>query len=424
MNACFVVLEPVNHLYKVIEAAKRRGYDILVIHSMDLGASGAYRAGFEAIDEAVRIPGWDDESAVVSLIETRLAGRRLVGTYAGIESSLPVEAMLRMHAGLPGHDVARLRQLLNKRWVRERLLEAGLTALRCFDPREVIVSGQFPADLASGFLKPICGTGSIHVTRCRSLDDLARGLDDWDRQLRRFRAVHLHHLALGGDLFLEEAAVGELMSLEGWVADGVYVPVGITSRTVLRRDESVEMGAVFPYAHPLHERIVAKIADIHAALGLRHGPTHTELIVSPSGEVELVELNVRFVGSDVLLLMNQALGLRVEDALCALACGEVPTGQDYTPRGFACLQLMLAPEGTEQLESVEIDTSLVDDFTLMKPIGFRFESTGFQQDQIARFLISDTSYDGVIRKAAQVRAGARINGLLLTDSPNNVVLLR
>jgi hypothetical protein len=94
MSECFVVLEPVNHLYKVIEAAQRMGKHVLVVHSMDLGASGAYRAGFEAIDQTLRIPAWDDEPAVLRLIEEALTGRRLVGTYAGIESSLPVEAVL------------------------------------------------------------------------------------------------------------------------------------------------------------------------------------------------------------------------------------------------------------------------------------------------------------------------------------------
>ncbi|MBA3772373.1 MAG: ATP-grasp domain-containing protein [Ramlibacter sp.] len=423
MSDCFVVFEPVNHMYKLIEAAKRAGRHTVVFHTMDLATGSIYKAGLESIDESWRLDSWDDAGAALRFVNAKLEGRRVCGTYGGVEPALPLETVVREQAGLPTHGAALMRQLLNKQWVRNRLRDAGLSRLRMFDPRAVLAEGRFPEGVSGAFLKPIQGLGSIHVTQCRTLDDVARGMDIWDRELQKYRPVFRHHLTSGGGLFLEEEVTGELMSLEGWVANGRYTPLGLTSRTVLTRDVSVEMAATFAYEHPLRERIVEKMTAVHKVLGLVHGPTHAELIVTPDGEVELVELNVRFAGYDIMMIVGYALDLPIEEALLEVACGGVPALQPLPPvrGGYVSMEMLLAPSGTEQLDSVEVDCDAVFDVTQTKPTGHHFDSTDFQSDQILRYLVRDSSYDGVLKKAAAVRYGARVNGKQLADDPNNIV---
>jgi hypothetical protein len=423
MSDCFVVFEPVNHMYKLIEAAKRAGRRTVVFHTLDLVTGTIYQAGLNSVDEAWRLDSWDDEEAVLRFVNEKLAGRRVCGTYGGVEPALVLETRVREQAGLPTHGPALMRNLLNKQWVRRQLREAGLSRLRMFDPRAVLAEGRFPEGVSGAFLKPVQGLGSIHVTHCHTLEDVARGMDVWDRQLQKVRPVFEHHLASGGGLFLEEEAAGELMSLEGWVANGRYTPLGLTSRTVLSRDVSVEMAATFAYEHPLRDRIVEKITAVHKTLGLVHGPTHAELIVTPGGEIELVELNVRFAGYDIMSIISYALDLKMEELLLEVACGGDPGLQPLPPvrGGYVSMEMLLPPSGTERIDSVELDHDAIFDYTATKPIGHVFESTDFQSDQFARYLVRDTSYEGVLKKAAAVRHGARLNGKQLADDPNNVV---
>jgi hypothetical protein len=285
MQDCFIVLEPANHVYKVIEAAAARGLHVIAFHSMPLRAEGAYRAGMLAIGECHQIASWEDEQAIFARVRETLGARRLAGTYTGYESLLPLDARLREQAGLPTHGPGTLERLLDKRWVRGRLRAAGLSSLADFDARAVLADGVWPLPGRAAFLKPVTGSGSVHVSRCTSVADVAAGMRDWDERRIGFNLLQKQHLMRAGDLFLEQEADGELMSLEGFVFEGRYTPLGLTSRTLLGRDTTVEMGATFPYEHPLRAAIEAKVKAFHQALDLRHGATHTELIVTAGGEI-------------------------------------------------------------------------------------------------------------------------------------------
>lgn len=424
MQECFIVLEPSNHLFKVAERAAARGLHVIVFHNMPLGASGEYRKGLEAIGEAHRIESWFDEAAALAQIEAVLDGRLLRGTYAGFESVLMIEADLRARYGLPTHGRELLGKLFNKRWVRTRLREQGLSALRDFDPRALLADSHWPLGERAGYLKPISGTGSIHVSRCAGLDDVRAGLAQWDADAIAFRDIQRPHLRRGGGLFLEEEAEGELMSLEGWVYEGRYHVLGLTSRTVLARDPSIEMGATFPYEHRLRERIEEKIGAIHCALGLVHGATHTELMVGPDGGIELVELNVRFGGADLLLLINFALDQSAGEVLVDLGCGIEPEPVVRGQGGYAVMQQLLAPAGTTRLDAISLDPQLVIENKMLKPAGSAIASTDHQHDHVGAFIVLGDSYASSLEKARQVRATAAINGRSIAADPNNIVVLR
>lgn len=424
MQKCFVVLEPASHMYKVIEAAAARGLHVVVFHTLDLRAEGAYRPGLEAIAEIHRFDGWEDEDEALRRVLALIGEREVVGSYAAYESLLLLDAALRERVGLPTHGRDTLAHLLDKRWVRTRLREAGLSELADFDPRAVLIDERWPLPDRAAYLKPVTGSGSVHVSRCASVADVVAGLADWDNQSIGCRPIQKQHLMRAGELFLEEEAAGELMSLEGWVYDGVYTPLGLTSRTLLRRDVAVEMGATFPYEHPRRTEIEAKIGAIHRALGLRHGATHAELIVTADGRIELVELNLRFAGSDLLLLIDMTREQSVGELLTDLACGRLPGEFGAQGRGYASVQQLLARAGTTSIDAIELPAGLVVESRMLKPLGSAIASTDFQQDHIAAFIVRDHSYEAVLDKARDVRRQARINGELLGEDRNNAVLLR
>jgi hypothetical protein len=308
--------------------------------------------------------------------------------------------------------------------VRATLREASLSHLRTIEDAELRRLTGWPFPGRAAFLKPVNGSGSLYVRRCTSLADIHEHLAEWDgksRHMKRFVADHLH---AGLGLCLEEEAVGELLSVEGYCHRGRYVPVGITDRTVLARDVSVEMGTTFPYPHPRRDEIIEKARAIHARLGIEHGPTHAELIVPPAGgEIELVELNVRFGGGDILIMVNHSLDIRFEEDLVTLAAGEGPlTELPPRPVQYVSGQDFLAPAHVRRFESMVIPGDDVFFKKIMARPGSELKSTDFQTDQVAACAVAADTYQGALDRADVVRAAVTINGERLGEDPNNVVI--
>jgi biotin carboxylase len=225
-------------------------------------------------------------------------------------------------------------------------------------------------------------------------------------------------------LFLEEEAAGELLSLEGYCYRGRYTPLGITDRAVLARDVAIEMGARFPCPHPRRDEIVQKVRAIHELLGVEHGATHTELIVPfGEGDIELVELNLRFAGGETLLQVDHAFEIQFEDDLLALAMGEAPaTAEPPRTVRYVAEEDFLAPAHIRRFESIDIPGDDVFFKKIIPKPGAELKSTNFQSDYIASLLVAADTYAGVLARVREIRAAVAINGHRLGDDPNNVVI--
>jgi biotin carboxylase len=424
MDGLFLVLEPGNHMFKVIEAAQRRGLTVVVCHSSPVSPSAPFAGAISSISHFLKVGGWRNDEGAFEAIVAWCGDRAVRGTYAGPEITLKMEARLREHYGLVGCSTKKVDLVLNKAAVRSMLSQAGLTKLRAIEDQALRELTEWPFPGRAAFLKPINGCGSTYVRRCTSLQDVREHLAAWDSSARHIRRFVADYVQAGLGMFLEEEAVGELLSLEGYCHDGRYVPIGITDRTVLARDVAIEMGNTFPCPHPRRADIVAKVEAIHELLGITHGPTHTEIIVpEDGGEPELVELNLRFAGGDILLLVNQALGITFEDDLVTLAMGEGPlTMIPKKPRCYASGQDFLAPAGLAKFESIEIPGDDVFFKKVTVKPGTALESTDFQSDHIAAYAVAADSYRGALARAMEVRAAATVNGVLLGDGVNNVVI--
>jgi biotin carboxylase len=423
MDGLFLVLEPGNHMFKVIEAAGRRGLTVVVCHSQPVSPPAPLDEALPWISQYLAIESWSDSDAAFETIRAFCGQQRVRGTYAGYEITLRMNARLRQHFGLPGPTPEKLDFLLDKAAVRDTLRKASLSSLRVVAPAEVRALTEWPFPGRAAFLKPVNGSGSIYVRRCTSLADVRELVAEWDgkaRHLKRFVADYLHS---GPGLCLEEEAVGELLSVEGYSHRGRYVPVGITDRTVLARDVSVEMGTSFPYPHPRSDEILERARAIHACLEIDHGTTHAEMIVPPSGDIELVELNVRMGGGDILIVIDHALGIRFEDDLVTLAVGEGPFNElPSRPVRYVSGQDFLAPAHVRRFDSMEIPGDDVFFRKIMVKPGTELASTDFQTDQVAACAVAADTYLGALALGDAVRAQTRINGELLGDDPNNVVI--
>ncbi|MBC7976202.1 MAG: ATP-grasp domain-containing protein [Myxococcales bacterium] len=424
MDGLFLVLEPNNHMYMVIEAAHRRGLTVVVCHGQPVAPPAPFDQALPCISHYLPVESWKDERVAFEAIAAWCGTRPVRGTYAGFEITLRTEALLRQHYGLPGNAPERIDFLLNKARVRDALREASLTRLRTLEDDEIRKLTAWPFPGRAAFLKPSNGSGSVYVRRCTTLADVHEHLAEWDGNARQMRRCVADHLQGGAGMLLEEEAIGELLSLEGYCYDGRYVPIGINDRTVLARDVAIEMGTTFPCPHPRQGEIIERVRAIHTLLGLAHGATHTELIVDmPSGDIELVEVNLRFAGGDILVLVDRAFDIRFEDDLVNLAVGEAPRIEiPETPVCYACEQDVLAPAHVRAFESLEIPGDDVFFRKVFVKLGTALKASTFQTDQIAQFAFVADSYAAALARISAIRAGLAVNGSPLGDDPNNIVI--
>jgi biotin carboxylase len=417
----YVVFEPINHMMKVIEAAKRRGLAVIVFRTQPLTTSAPYAVGADAVDVDVVIDGWTDHDALLAQVNAACEGYTVLGSYAAAEPTIPFEAKFRQQRGLPGMTPDTVTFLLNKERVRNFLFEKGLSRLKTISHEDALKKTDW-AEGEAYFFKPVNGAGSALVRKVTSLAQLQEAIAHWDAKSEVNIAWLRRFIEETNQFFLDEAAQGTLMSVEGFTVAGRYTPLGISSRTLLSRDHSIEMGICFPYRHPHEDKIVDKVRRIHEALGVTNGPTHAEVMVSDDGEVELVELNIRFIGSDGVLVINAALGARVEDQIVKVTVGEQPDIVWHPDTsGAAAFQMILPPPDMEVVESFEFPQEMIVNSRIIFPVGTKLHSTNYQNDQICSYIVRAGSYQQVLELAREVRENTRINGKLLGKNPNNVV---
>ncbi|MEU2158880.1 ATP-grasp domain-containing protein [Streptomyces sp. NPDC019396] len=249
-------------------------------------------------------------------------------------------AAIGIDLGLPWHSPETVRAVADKCEMRRVLAAAGVgetTAETVHDAAGVLKVAE-----KSGYpliCKPVRGVASKGVTRIdgpadieRALDWGATGADDLDSP----------------ELLVEPFLSGDEYSVESVSEDGAHLVVGVT-RKISEHDHFVEVGHVVPapLAAADEQRIAATVRDMLSALGVRHGVTHTEVIVSaeavhvvethlrPAGD-EIPELWARISGVDLIdVVARQAVGLKVLDDVRA-TLERTPDGPRAAAIWYAC----------------------------------------------------------------------------------------
>lgn len=416
-------LEPLNHVLKVVEAAHRKGLTPICIHNLPLSSRPPYGSAVALFEATRSISSWTDIAAMEAAFAQYAEEFEIVGTYSAAEITLVWESQIRARLGLPSNGPDLITKTLDKFLVRKVLQANQLTQISCLNQDEVLELSSWPENMVAYF-KPKNGSASAHVHRCTSMSDLQHALSAWNAQSEATLAPLKEYIHSSRGFFLEQAAEGELMSLEGLCYAGDYTVLGLTSRTVLAANPVVEMGACFPYQHPHYERIVEKVRAIHKTLGITHGATHAEVMVTEDGIVELVELNIRFVGADILMVMNAALETAIEDQLLALACGSAPATVNSAPRKFAAVQYFLTPEGEKVFQEITFPQGQIVFERIIAQVGGNLSTKANQEGFLAAFIAVEADYERLLNSVQQLRFETKVNGKTLGDQMNNRVILR
>ena len=404
-------LEPKGTILEVVRAAKARGYRIVAFttdRDLIFKAPQPYRSAAPLIDQVISINSWEQDILPVAELVNEL--NPVVGVYAGMDPCAVQCAILRERFGLPTTSPDALRTILNKYELRKTLRKAGLSKIQNYHGRQAgkwKKLGKWPFQGATYF-KPVHGFFSAFVQRCENIGDFEAAKKKWQDGVISEPPLIRNYLNSRREFHVEEAFDGELLSVEGISKGGEFESIGLLSRILYSKDPVVEMGSCFPYPHPLETRIVDLVRKAHKALNFTDGPTHTEVIVSKTRRVEIIDFNPRFVGADVLQSINNAYGLKIEEALLDFATGH-PVTLKKQANEFSCLQYVLPPTISE-FEKIDFPRDPEVKFTTQyHDPGDKITSHDKQIDYLGCYLTVKSSFKEAIEKSRALRSQIKIN---------------
>jgi biotin carboxylase len=144
---------------------------------------------------------------------------------------------------------------------------------------------------------------------------------------------------------VEELVDGPELTVNAFSIDGELHPLIVTDRITA---EPPAFGVALAHVWPSEENASAAVEVVrHAveALGIRNGPTYTQVRIAPEGP-KVMELAARLGGGHDAELCEAALGVDLNALALAAALGEDTSPPEPRPRvGGACTVFLVPPPG-------------------------------------------------------------------------------
>jgi biotin carboxylase len=209
---------------------------------------------------------------------------------------LPASLLIAKSLGFAWHTADTISATMDKAEMRARLHAAGLDDTpyqRVGGPAEL---ARFVAELdAPVIVKPPAGSGSRNVIEVAGAVAAEAA----------WRAVAPKQPST---MLAERRLDGPLLTVEAFTDNGEHAILGST-RTYFDPEGFVELGHVSPtgLGQDVETEIGQLARDALDALGVRSGPTHTEIILTANGP-RIVETHLRAAGDHIPLLVGDVTG--------------------------------------------------------------------------------------------------------------------
>ncbi|WP_372350811.1 ATP-grasp domain-containing protein [Streptomyces sp. KL116D] len=249
-------------------------------------------------------------------------------------------ALVCAELGLPGNDPHLAHAARDKAAMASVLTAAGVhvpcTRL-VHDDAELHDALTDPVVGSPCVIKPIGGAGSAGVTVVTSPAQAAAAADTAREARSRYDRG-----ATG--VLVQAYAAGAEYSVESVTQEGVTTHLAVTRKAVTGGVRRVETGHSLPARVPpatetaLHRQVGAAIR----AVGIRHGASHTEVVIAPDGRCTVLEIAARLGAGHIGILLQHALGIDIFAALVDVALGR-PAALAPTAHGHATVRFVTAP---------------------------------------------------------------------------------
>lgn len=303
-----------------IEKAREIGLDTIVV---DMNSNAV---GFD-------VPGIQKE--VISTIDIpailEAAKRHKIDGIMTLATDMPMRAVAAVatEMNLIGISIDTALKTTNKAEMRKALQERGVSVPKFFkvsNKNEYIEAvNQFKVPF---IVKPTDSSGSRGIFEVIDITD-ERLIDETYEYCRSYSRV--------GDVVVEEYMNGPEVSVETVAVDGVCHVIQITDKITTGAPHYVEMGHSQPTRHS--KEVAEKIAEIaiaaNKAIGIKNGPSHTEIIVTEEGP-KIVEIGARLGGDNINThLVPLSTGVDIVECCMKIALGETPDIKPKWNKGSA-----------------------------------------------------------------------------------------
>jgi biotin carboxylase len=311
-----------------------------------------------AVDRNPAAPGfrWADRRAIVSVedehaVERLAAAEEVEGIVApGIDFPVAIAARVAARHGLPHPLTPEVAQVATSK-LRQRgaLAAAGVphTPYRiCANASEVeraLVELGLPCVVKPPDRQGQRGVGMV--------EERAGAREAFDAAIAAAR---------GNVVLVERLVGGHELTVNAFSTQGRFHPATVTDRVVAEPPAfGVALAHVWPSELPpeVLDNAVELARTAAEAIGVREGPTYTQVLVSREGDAVVGELAARLGGGHDAELCEAATGVDLNALAIAAALGDELPGDSLLPGaggegvGGACVRFLVAPPGV--LETVD-----------------------------------------------------------------------
>jgi biotin carboxylase len=296
-------------------------------------------AGFPLADERAVLSSEDEEA-----VDRLARARRVDGIVSpGADWPVGIAARVAGRIGLAHPIDGRTGALAtSKARQREAFAEAGVPHARAIDPRD-------PGSRPPWVVKAPDRQGQRGLTLVRAREELEPAL------------ARAHAESRTGVVLVEELVEGPEVTVNGFSVEGAFHPLTVTDRLTADPPAfGVALAHAWPSEHDTEATVEVARAAVEA-LGIRHGPSYTQVRLAPGGPV-VMEVAARLGGGHDAELCEAATGIDLNGLALDAALGRASTGQVHG-RGLAGgsavvflvppVGTLVAVEGVDDAEAVE-----------------------------------------------------------------------
>lgn len=321
-----------------IKKAKEMGLDVIVV---DMNPNAI---GFSVPDIKKEIISTVDSSAILqSAKKHRIDGIMTLAT----DMPMRVVAEVAGNMGLVGIDQETALKATNKAEMRKALRDAGVPIPQFFkvtnenEYNEVVKNFDVPI-----IVKPLESSGSRGIFKINDIRN--------EEQLKT-AYEYCNNYSNNGEIIVEEYMTGPEVSVETLSIDGRCHVIQITDKETTGAPHFVEIGHSQPTKSS--KEIVAQIVEItkaaNKAIGIKNGPSHTEIIITSEGP-KIVEIGARLGGDNITThLVPLSTGVNMVEATIRIALGEKPNIKKKWRKGAAIRYFNQKPGVVKKIEGIE-----------------------------------------------------------------------
>lgn len=367
-----------------IEKAKEMGLDVLVV-DMNPDAVGFNVPGIEK-----EIISTIDIQAVISA-----AKRHRIDGIMTLATDMPMRtvAAVAKEMNLIGIDEETALKATNKAEMRKALQLNNVPI-----PKFYVVSNKDEyKDVVKQFnvpfiVKPADSSGSRGIFEVKDIHNEDLIVEAYE---------YCHPFSRVGDVVVEEYMEGPEVSVETLTVNGECHVIQITDKLTTGAPHYVEMGHSQPtmLSKEIAEQIskVAKAAN--KAIGIKNGPSHTEIIVTKEGP-KIVELGARLGGDNITThLVPLSTGVNMVECCIKIALGEIPDIKKKWNKGSAIRYFEQHAGVIDSIEGVdkaeEIDG--VQQISIVHGVGEEVTEINSSGERMGFVIAQDVDVDAAIK---------------------------